>query len=307
MAGLRPGHFVLVALQGGLTEGVAHGSSAKIWRNTLHYSAPRATLGGPLQNEVEAGNIIPRRMMMSPRSNKRPKTAAELEAVLKKDPDYQERIALKDRERSRTIADIELNSRPVLDDLEKIGINVTSLDELRTGCSRYEEAIPVLVSWLRVTESDKVKEALVRTLSVPWADTAEAPLVDLFLSLDSDRQHALKWAIGNALSVLAAKKNLDRLIEIARDRRHGTTRQMVVLGLANIPDERSESALIDLLADPEVAGHAIMALGKLRTAKAAASIRPFLKHKTPWVRAEARNALSLLESSPPGTGDEPLK
>jgi hypothetical protein len=246
-------------------------------------------------------------MMMSPRSNKRPKTAAELEAALKKDPDYQERIALKDRERSQAIADIELNSRPVLDDLGKIGINVTSLDELRTGGRRYEEAIPVLVSWLKVTESDKVKEALVRTLSVPWADTAEATLVDLFLSLDSDRQHALKWAIGNALSVLAAKKNLDRLIEIARDRRHGTTRQMVVLGLANIPDERSEPALIDLLADPEVAGHAIMALGKLGAVKAAASIRPFLKHETPWIRVEARKALSLLEESPPGTRDAPLK
>src|ERR1700686_1829639 len=218
---------------------------------------------------------------MSPPSNKLPKTAAALMAALKKDPDYQEHIALKDRERNHAIADVELNSRPILDDLRKIGINVTSLDELRTSGRRYEEAIPILVLWLKATESDKIREALVRTLSVPWAsDKAERPLIDLFLSLDSNRHHAIKWAIGNALSILATKEYLDQLIEIAQDRRHGTPRQMVVLGLGNIPDERSESTLIALLADPEVAGHAVMALGKLGAVKAAASIGLFLKHKT---------------------------
>jgi HEAT repeat protein len=51
-----------------------------------------------------------------------------------------------------------------------------------------------------------------------------------------------------------------------------------------------------LLADPDVAGHAIMALGKLGTQKAANVIKPFLKHKTPWLRVEAEKALSLIDT-----------
>jgi HEAT repeat protein len=236
-------------------------------------------------------------MTMSSSSDKLPKTAAELMQALQKDPDHQERIALRNRDRRQATADVELNSRPVIVDLRTAGISVTSLDELRTSGQKYDEAVPILISWLKTTEDDKVKEALVRTLSVPWAsDEAERPLIDLFLCLDNNKHHALKWATGNALSILSTGRHLDKLIEIVQDERHGTSRQMVVLGLANVSGERSETALINLLSDPQVAGHAIMALGKLRATKAVACIRPFLKHKTPWLRAEARKALALIDA-----------
>jgi HEAT repeat protein len=76
--------------------------------------------------------------------------------------------------------------------------------------------------------------------------------------------------------------------------RHGQRLSLARRG--SIPDEQSETVLIDLLADPDVAGHAIMALGKLGTQKAANVIKPFLKHKTPWLRVEAEKALSLIDT-----------
>jgi len=231
-------------------------------------------------------------------SHKTPRTAAELMASLEKDPDYQKRVALKRQARQQVIADLELVSRPILADLKKVGITVNSLDELRTSGQKYEEAIPILVSWLTVTKDDKLREALVRTLSVPWAaEKGQRALIELFLSLSETEHRPLKWASGNALSILATGEYLEQLIEIVRDRRHGTARQMIVLGLGNLPGERSNGTLIDLLDDPQVAGHAIMALGKLGAVEAAERIRPFLKHRTAWVREEATKALSFIDAS----------
>jgi len=228
-------------------------------------------------------------------SHEAPKSAAELMKALRNNPDYQARIASKNRDRMRATADAQLSSALVLDDLRKIGIDVASLDELRTGGRIYAAAIPLLVSWLGKVDDDRVKEALVRTLSVPWAsEEAEGPLIDLYLSLDTNKSHSLKWAIGNALSVISTGKYLDQLLEIVLDKRHGTTRQMIILGLANVFDDRSEGVLIDLLTDPEVAGHAIMALGKCGREKAAARLKPLSKYTTPWVRAEAKKALSMI-------------
>ena len=95
---------------------------------------------------------------MTNRSSHRiPKTAAELMEALQKDPDYQARIALKNRDRMQATADAQSSARLVLNDLRKIGIDVASLDELRTGGQEYEAEIPLLVLWLGKIDDDRVK------------------------------------------------------------------------------------------------------------------------------------------------------
>jgi HEAT repeat protein len=69
---------------------------------------------------------------------------------------------------------------------------------------------------------------------------------------------------------------------------------MVVLALANMRDSRAVDVLLGLLDDDEVAGHAVMALGKLKAGKARPAIEEFLKHPKPWVRKEAKKALDKL-------------
>jgi YD repeat-containing protein len=69
---------------------------------------------------------------------------------------------------------------------------------------------------------------------------------------------------------------------------------MVVLGLRKCGGERVIDVLMTLLADEQVAGHAVMALGDLRAVKAIASIERFLGHSKQWVRAEARKALGKI-------------
>ena len=69
---------------------------------------------------------------------------------------------------------------------------------------------------------------------------------------------------------------------------------MLAAALGNMKSAVAVDVLIELLNDDEVAGHALMALGKLKAFKARLHIERFLDHGKPWVRKEARKALAKL-------------
>ena len=168
---------------------------------------------------------------------------------------------------------------PQISELQELGYPVVSLDTLRQSGSRYSSAIPILLKWLRTIPDLTLKESIVRTLSVPWAKPAAAkPLILEFRESPNSANSGLKWAIGNALEIVADDSVVDDLIELVHDRRHGKSREMLVCALGNMDDQRAVDVLIGLLDDEEVAGHAIMALGKLKAPKARARIEVFLHH-----------------------------
>jgi len=104
----------------------------------------------------------------------------------------------------------------------------------------------------------------------------------------------LRWTIGNALEVLADDSSFDELAGLARDRRYGKARQMLVLGLGKSKRPEAVEVLVGLMDDPEVDGQAVMALGKLRTPLARAALESKRDDKRAWVRREARKALGRL-------------
>ena len=83
-----------------------------------------------------------------------------------------------------------------------------------------------------------------RSLTGERAATPAAlkPLVEEFRKAD-DEESALKWAIANALATLADASIADDLIELAGDRRHGESREMLMDAVARTKDERA----LDLL------------------------------------------------------------
>jgi HEAT repeat protein len=105
----------------------------------------------------------------------------------------------------------------------------------------------------------------------------------------------LKWAIGNALCIVADDSVFQDVVALARDERHGQAREMVVEALANRRYPQAVDVLCELLADEEVAGHALVALGKLKAACARPQIEPFLNHSEGWVRKEAKRALAKID------------
>ena len=178
-------------------------------------------------------------------------------------------------------------------DIPEAGIRAPRFD--------FEAAAPVLVDWLPRVETALVKERIVRSLTGEKAATPLAlePLVAEFRRADDP---GLKWAIGNALATLADDSIADELVELAQDRRHGSCRKMLMDALARTKDERALDALVELVDDDEVAGHAIAALRRLGPK----SSLPYLERArhslerqaangaTPLARRQARAALERL-------------
>jgi HEAT repeat protein len=178
----------------------------------------------------------------------------------------------------------------LLDELARAGFSLKSLDDLRRSGHNYEAVVPILLGWLPKMESVQLKESVVRALSVPWAKSPPvvAALVQEFRLAKGD---LLRWAIGNAIEVVAGKDDVDALTTLAQDRTYGIARQMIVLALGRMERKRAEPLLLRLLDDEDVAGHAVMALGKLRSKAAVGPLKRMLKHSKKWLQKEAAKSL----------------
>jgi HEAT repeat protein len=119
----------------------------------------------------------------------------------------------------------------------------------------------------------------------------------LFKKLQNASDAGIKWAIGNALSVVADDKVFNEIVELVQDPHNGRSRQMMVIALGNMKDLHAEEVLIGLLGDEEVVGHAIIALGKLKSQKAYPDLERFLSHPKAWIRKAAKQALARIDKT----------
>jgi HEAT repeat protein len=232
------------------------------------------------------------------RSADPPKTADELMLELLQDPEYLARRARQQQE-LRAIRKVNAESaRPVIADLRAAGFRVNDVADLFNKPMNYKNAIPILLAWLPRMLNPDVKEDIVRALSVKWARPVAAPaLVVEFKKANGPNQSSLRWAIGNALEVVADDSVFEDLIRISIDRRFGNARQMVVQGLGKMKNPRTVAILVRLLDDEDVSAHAIFALGKLRAVEARSAIEPFLDHSRSLLRKEARKALAKIDAA----------
>lgn len=221
----------------------------------------------------------------------------------------QERLEA-ERRREMAVAENSKSAEPVVQELREAGFPVEYVADLFNRRFNYREAIDILLKWLPLMGNMAVKQDIVRALSVKWARPRAARLLVREFRAAGNGYSSFKWAIGNGLSVVADDSVFDDLVGIAKDKSHGTARQMVAVALGNMRNPRAVEVLLELLEDDEVAGHAIMALRKLNSPRARARVEQFLDHPKTWVRAEARRTLAKIDKSSqsdqrPGSQSDP--
>jgi hypothetical protein len=190
--------------------------------------------------------------------------------------------------------------QPLVGALNDVGISVKSMWDLVNTNQSYPRAIPILIEHLKHPYPFRIQEGIARALTVKDAgEAAYAELVNQFKSLPDSTdaaQHGFKWALGNAISIVATKSHFDEVVELIRDKEHGTTRDMMTLRLPRLNRERAIDVLIESLADDEISGQAILAIGKLKPQKARTHVERVLAcHPQPWVRKEAEKVLTKLK------------
>ena len=188
-------------------------------------------------------------------------------------------------------------SKPILAELSEAGYKVERISDLNNQRINYKHAIPVLIKWLPIVENPVIKEVIVRALSVPWAKSSNISELLINEFEKAGTNFALKWAIGNALSVVANDNVRSSVVDLIRDESHGKAREMLVLSLGNMRTNDVEEVLIDLLNDENLVGYAIMALGKLKSEKARATIEKLTTHPKSWVRKEAKKTIELIDKN----------
>jgi len=184
--------------------------------------------------------------------------------------------------------------------LKAVGLSVNSVWDLVNVQRTPPAALPVLIDLLPRVNDPKLKEALVRALSVRDAGPSAVEVLCremARLAGSANPSVALAWAVGNALAVVVGEdaRWFGPLSELLRDRRLGIGRQMLVRALARTGDQRVVDLLTELLPDGELSGHVLIALGQLGAPSAATAIRPFLHDPNAWLRREARKALKQVE------------
>lgn len=215
-------------------------------------------------------------------------------------PTRDELIREREERRQRNIREIRESLAPVVADLQAAGYNVENLDQLRRSGVRYESAVPILLVWLPQVNSSLGKGSIVRALSVPWARPAAGPVLISEFENTPKEAESLRWSIGSALEVLAEPSLLPRIIEIVTNQENGKSREMFVLALGKIRNPRSTEVLIKLLDDEQVAGHAVMALRKLKAPEALDHLERFTRNPQSWIRNEAKKAIAgIMKAHPP--------
>jgi hypothetical protein len=226
-------------------------------------------------------------------SSRRRITAGELLAELEQDPEFVGREQQRERFRSGARQARREAAAPVVTELRLAGFPVQTISDLWNTPLDYRLAIPILLKWLPRIEHDGIKEDIVRGLSVKWARAqATGPLIEEFRRAMPGT--TLQWAIGNALDAVADESAFDDVVELVRDRRNGSARQMLVLAVGHMRRAEAATVLLELLSDPDVTGQALVALGNQRASSAQPFIEPYLTHPKAWIRKEARRALAKI-------------
>lgn len=184
----------------------------------------------------------------------------------------------------------------VVNALHEVGVQAQTIWDLVNSGATYRNAIPALLDLLPSIGDRKVKEGIVRALTVPEArKLATMPLIAEMRASGGDE--TLGWAIGNALSVVVTPEDeaFDDLAALLRDKKLGRARQMLPEALARTKDSRALGVLLEVLSQEEITGHVLHALGKLQKSEAYPQIERYLTHPNAWIKREARNALKRID------------
>ena len=219
-----------------------------------------------------------------------PMTAGELMAELESDPQW---VAERDKreQESRERGDrLRREQKPLLKDLAQVGYELESVWDLVNTPTGYPTAVPVLIEHLQRSYHRRIREGIVRALTVPFARDAVPVLLQVFRSAEPD----LRWVIGNALSIAATAEDCPAILPLIADKAYGESRDMLVHVIAKGPD--AVDRLIAYLDDPELAVESIIALGNLKESRALEHIKPFREHPDSWVREKVQRAVRKLEN-----------
>jgi HEAT repeat protein len=185
-------------------------------------------------------------------------------------------------------------------ELRKVGFKISGLFDLvnfkQPDCS-YINLLLELLDSEKITDPI-IKDGIIRAVTVRKAKgIAEEKLLEYYQSLNTEKEKELiGWSIGNWFEHLYSDSYFDQIKKISTDKNNGMSRQMFVLALGKTKKYKSESEklLLELTFDNQVALHAVIALGKLKSANSIEHLIELTTDNNKTVKKEAIKALKKI-------------
>ena len=171
-----------------------------------------------------------------------------------------------------------------------------TLQEFDNNPEMKKEIIAFLQNNFDKIEEDNIKCYALYPTHVPGFDEVVPFLLQIFKS-SYEPDSSYKWKIGNALETIGTKRKeyIEDMKKLVLDKKHGISRQMMVLALGKSKDESVVPVLIQLLDDKDVVGHVLSALAKFKSPELQPYFERFLDHKTTYIRNIAKRTIAQIE------------
>jgi hypothetical protein len=177
-------------------------------------------------------------------------TAKELMLELERDPEFARRKAEQEKELERREAQSKKEQTALLQELAAVGVKVSNVWDLVNTLAPYSAAIPILLDHLKRPYSDGTREGIARSLAVRAArPIGWSVLVKEFEKTDPSNIR-VKDGIAVALAGASDDTVISELIDLAKDRRHGDSRLLLLRGIRRSRRSETKRAIEELAADP---------------------------------------------------------
>ena len=138
---------------------------------------------------------------------------------------------------------------PVIADLKAAGIDVRSVWEMVNSRASFAEALPIVLKHLGKPYPRGVREGLARAMAEPAARFAWRELKAMY---EREEDWQVKDALAVALANSAGKEEYDDLVDLVRDRSHGSSRALSMSALDRSKEPRALAEIKSLENDTEV-------------------------------------------------------
>jgi hypothetical protein len=187
---------------------------------------------------------------MTMKSKKKKQTVAEFLAELEKNPTFRAQRQEREEAFRRRHEELRQAQAPLVQALAEVGLEVESVWDLVNRPTRhYPEAVPVLLDHLQRPYPDAIRDGIARALTVADARPHWKTLTRLYREEHGRRT---KDGLAVAISGIATDEVIEDVIALARDKRNGTSRVLLLYALERSKDPRAQRALMELGTDPEL-------------------------------------------------------
>lgn len=132
-------------------------------------------------------------------------TAMELDELLRSCPEWVAQDAAREAKRQAAELEFRAEEEPMIADLAKLGFEVGSVWDFVNTNKSYSAAIPTLLNHLRRPYHERIRNGIIRALTVKEAKGLAGN--DILGELQRETDGENRWALANALTVVAEQSN----------------------------------------------------------------------------------------------------